>query len=388
MKDLYLILKNLTRNKLRLVLNGFAILVAFFLFGALGSLSAALDAGVELSADDRLMVVNKINFTQPLPMAYFNKVNTLEGVRQTTFANWFGSFYQDPQQIIQGMAVDPETWLAVYPEYLLDEETQQNWFRNRRGMIVGKPLADRFGWKVGDLVPISSNIFSQADGSHSWDMEVSGIFTGAAEQTYLNQLFFHHKYFTETVNMGGGEFLGWLVVGVESGVDTQVLSDTIDKQFANSPFETETASEKQFSKAFIEQLGNIGLIITSVVSAAFFTILLIVGNTMVLAIRERTGEIAVLKTLGFSAPRVFKMILLESLTLALVGGLLGLLLANLAVSGLGSVPDIQNMFGSLVLTSDVAIQSIAYMLALGLLTGLIPAYRALKLNTVDALSRN
>jgi putative ABC transport system permease protein len=387
MKDLYLILKNLTRNKLRLILNTFAILVAFFLFGALGSLNSALDAAVELSADDRLMVVNKINFTQPLPMSYFNKVKTLEGVNKITFANWFGTYYQDPQQLMNGMAVDPETWLNVYPEYLLDEESKQRWYQSRRGMIVGKPLADRYGWNIGDLVPISSNIFSQADGSHVWDMEVSGIFTGAEEQTYLNQLFFHHKYYSETVNLGGSDFLGWLVVSVSSGVDTQTLSETIDKQFANSPFETETASEKQFSKAFLEQLGNIGLMITSLVSAAFFTILLIVGNTMALAIRERTGEIAVLKTLGFSAPRVFRMVLFESLTLALLGGLTGLLLAKLAVNSLSSVPDIQNMFGSLVLTNTVALQSIVYMLALGLITGLIPAIRALKLNTVDALSR-
>jgi putative ABC transport system permease protein len=255
-------------------------------------------------------------------------------------------------------------------------------------MIVGKPLADRFGWKIGDLVPISSNIFSQADGSHVWDMEVSGIFTGAEEQTYLNQIFFHHKYYTETVNLGGSDFLGWLVVSVNPGADTAALSETIDKQFANSPFETETASEKQFSKAFLEQLGNIGLMITSLVSAAFFTILLIVGNTMALAIRERTGEIAVLKTLGFSAPRVFRMVLFESLALAFFGGLAGLLLAKLAVSSLSSVPDIQNMFGSLVLTNSVALQSIAYMLVLGLITGLIPAFRALKLNMVDALSRS
>ena len=387
MKDLYLIFKNLTRNKLRLLLNGFAILVAFFLFGALGSLNGALTAGVELSADDRLMVVNKINFTQPLPMSYFQKVKGLEGVDNLTFANWFGAYYQDPQQLFNGMAVDPETWLQVYPEYILDEDAKQRWLQTRRGAIVGKPLADRFGWKVGDLIPISSNIFSQADGSHVWQMEVSGIYSGTEEQTYLNQLFFHHKYYSETVNIGAGEFLGWLVVSVAPSFNTQKLIDSIDAQFANSPFETETASEKQFSKAFLEQLGNIGLMITSLVSAAFFTILLIVGNTMALAIRERTGEIAVLKTLGFSAPRVFRMVLLESLTLAFLGGLAGIMMANLAVSGLSSLPDIQNTFGTLILNNSVLAQSLLYMLALGLLTGIIPALRALKLNTVDALTR-
>lgn len=387
MSDLYLIIKNLTRNKLRLSLNGFAILIAFFLFGALGALQSTLDASVELSADERLMVVNKINFTQPLPKSYYNKVQVLPGVGTLTYANWFGAYYQDPRQIITGMAVDPESWLSVYPEFILDQDSQQRWLQDQRGMIVGKPIADLYGWKVGDLVPISSNIFSQADGSHVWQMAVSGIFTGAEEQTYLNQLFFHHKYFSETVNMGGNDFIGWLVVDMDNTVDADTLIANIDREFANSPFETETASEKQFSKAFVEQLGNIGLIITSLVSAAFFTILLIVGNTMALAIRERTGEIAVLKTLGFSAARIFRMILSESLVLALVGGLIGLGIAVFAVNGLSAIPDIQNFFGTIVLTSDVVVQSLVYMVLLGLLTGFIPAFRAWKLNIVDALSR-
>lgn len=387
MKDTYLVLKNLTRNKRRLVLNGFAILVAFFLFGALGALQGALNDSVSLSADERLIVVNKVNFTQPLPKSYYNKIKAIEGVDQATYANWFGAYYQEPQQMVTGIAVDPESWLTVHPEYKLDEQSRQQWFQNRRGMIVGKMLADHFGWKVGDLVPISSNIFTQGNGEHVWQMEVSGIFTGADERTYLNQLFFHHKYFSETVSMQIADYVGWLVVSVKEGVNTQALADKIDAEFANSPYETETASEKQFNKAFLKQLGDIGFIITSLVSAAFFTILLIVGNTMALAIRERTSEIAVLKTLGFSAGRIFRMVLLESMSLALLGGVVGLILARFAVDGISKVPEIQNMFGNLILTEGVILQSVIYMIALGIVTGFFPALRALKLNTVEALKR-
>lgn len=387
MNDLYLIIKNLTRNKRRLILNSIAILVAFFLFGSLGALQGALNDSVSLTAEERLIVVNKVNFTQPLPKSYYNKINAIDGVDQATYASWFGAYYQEPQQFVTGIAVDAQSWLAVYPEYKLDDQARQRWFQNGRGMIVGKMLANHFGWKVGDLVPISSSIFTQTSGGHVWQMEISGIFSGADDRTYLNQLFFHHKYLSETVDMQMRDYLGWLVVDINDGVGAQTLADKIDAEFANSSFETESASEKQFNKAFLKQLGDIGLMITSLVSAAFFTILLIVGNTMALAIRERTGEIAVLKTLGFSSGRIFRMVLFESMSLALLGGMAGLILSNFAVNGISKVPDIQNMFGNLILTDAVITQSIVYMVALGIVTGFFPAFRALKLNTVEALKR-
>jgi len=385
-KDLYLVFKNLTRNKLRLVLNSFAIFIAFFLFSLLGALGGAFDAGIELSADDRLIVVNKINFTQPLPIAYTNKIRAVPGVSNVTYANWFGAYHQDQRKPLVGIAVDPESYLKVYSELRLTPDARERWFSDRQGMIVGEALAQTKGWKIGDRVPISSNIFSKADGSHTWDMVVSGIFTAEDQQLDTNYLLFHYKYFIETQTFGS-DFIGWLILTTDDPELNESVAKAIDSQFANSSAETETSTEKAFNKAFIEQIGSIGLIIQSVVFAAFFTILLIVGNAMALAVRERTKEIAVLKTIGFSASRIFKMVLVESVSLAFLGGVLGMLSAHFILNLIAQVPQIRSILPNLVLTSEIAFTGIAYMLILGVVTGFFPALRAMKLNTVDALSR-
>jgi putative ABC transport system permease protein len=322
MNEFYLVRKNLTRNKLRLVLNIFAIMIAFFLFGALGSIKSAFDAGVELSADDRLVVVNKISFTQTMPLAYVNKIKTIEGVQKVTWANWFGGYYQDPKKQAMTFAVDPESYLDVYPELTLPDEQRDAWFNNRQGVIVGQAMARNHGWKVSDKVPLSSNIFSHKEGGQTWEVVIEGIFSGKDAQTDTNFILMHHNYFFETQSYGG-EWIGWISLSTGNPDLNQQVATAIDEQFANSTAETETSTEAAFNKAFIEQIGDIGLILTSVILAAFFTILLIVGNTMMLSIRERTREIAVLKTLGFPAANVFRMVLSESLLLGIVGGVVG-----------------------------------------------------------------
>jgi len=387
MSDFYLVWKNISRNKLRLILNTFAIVIAFLLFGVLGAINNAFNAGVELSADNRLVVVNKINFTQPLPISYVAKIAAVEGVKAVTHANWFGAYVEGSKVFFAGMAVDPETYLDVYADFMSVSDThRQAWQRNRQGVLVGEKLAQTFGWKIGDRIPISSNIFSKTDGTHVWDMVVEGIFTGAEAQIDTNFLLFHYKYFIETQTFGS-DWVGWMVITTDDSNLNDQVANAIDEQFANSAHETETSSEKQFNKSFLEQIGSIGFIITSVVAAAFFTLLLIVGNSMALAIRERTREIGVLKTLGFSAHHVFRLVLSESVLLAVIGGVLGLLLANMIVNGLGQVPQIKNMLPSLVLNGDILLTAFLYMVALGLVTGVIPAYRAMQLNIVEALSR-
>lgn len=386
MKDLYLIFRNLVRNRMRLILNTFAILTAFFLFGLLGALKGAFEAGIELSADNRLIVVNKINFTQPMPLAYFNKVKSSEGVKDVSHANWFGAYHQDQRKPLVGLAVQPKTYLDVFSELQLDDQSKQRWFNERQGMIVGEALARTKNWNVGDRIPISSNIYSKADGSITWDMVVSGIFSAKDKQTDTNFLLFHYKYFIETQTFYS-DMIGWLVLTTDDPQLNEQVAKSIDSLFANSAYETETSTEKAFNKAFIEQIGSIGLIITSVVTAAFFTILLIVGNTMALAVRERTREIAVLKTLGFSAPRVFRMVLAESLFLSSFGGLIGLGLAYYSLLGMTYVPQIRSIFPNLVMTGDIALTAIVYMLALGFVTGFFPALYAMRLNTVDALNQ-
>lgn len=386
MNDPYLVIKNLTRNKLRLSFNSFAILIAFFIFGVLGALNSAFNAGIELSADDRLVVVNKINFTQPMPIAYVNKIRAIKGVNQVTHANWFGAYHQDQRKMIVAFAVDPTTYLKVYSDFLLADEQYKSWLNDRQGMVVGERLANAKGWKVGDLVPISSNIFSKVDGSHVWDMRVSGILKGKDKQADTNFLIFHYKYFIETQTFGS-DWIGWVALTTDHPSLNETVARSIDKQFANSAYETETSTEKQFNKAFIEQLGSIGLIISSVVFAAFFTILLLVGNSMATSVRERTREIAVMKTLGFQAPRVFGMILSESLMLSLFGGLVGLGLACYTVTVVSAMPELRTMLPNLVLSGSIVLQAVFYMIVLGLLTGILPAVRAMRLNTIEALSR-
>lgn len=385
MSDLYLIYKNMTRKPLRLFLTCFAIFIAFLIFSAVTTLKSALDSGVDLAADDRLVVVNRINFTKSLPIAYHRKVAAIEGVKDVTHVNWFGGYYQDVKNQIVTMAVDPESYLRVYEEVVVDPEQKTTWLQTRQGILLGRKLAQAQGWNIGDKIPLSSNIFSNRDGGHSWDFVVSGFFDGVDENYDTRYALIHYKYFIETQTFGG-DWIGWMTLVTEDPSLNQQVADAIDASFANSQNETDTSTEKAFNKAFIEQIGNIGLIIFGVVFMAFFTILVVVGNTMALAVRERTGEIAVLKTLGFSASRVFTLVLSESLLIALIGGFLGLAVGWLIIEGAKS--SMAQFLPNLAIGGDIVAQAVLYMILLGLLTGLIPAYNALRLNIITAFNRS
>lgn len=385
MNDLYLIYKNMTRKPLRLFLTCFAIFIAFLIFSAVTTLKSALDSGIDLAADNRLVVMNSINFTQPLPIAYYRKVAAIEGVKDVTHLNWFGGYYQDAKNQIVTMAVEPESYLRVYEELVVSPEQKAAWLQTRQGILIGRKLAEMQGWNIGDKIPLSSNIFSHKDGGQSWEFVVSGIFDAADENYDTRYALFHYKYFMETQTFGG-DWVGWLALVTQDPSMNQQVADTIDATFANSQAETDTSTEKAFNKAFIEQIGNIGLIIFGVVFMAFFTILIVVGNTMALAVRERTGEIAVLKTLGFSARRVFGMVLVESLLVALIGGFLGLAMGWLIIEG--AKASMAQFLPNLAMGGDIIAQAVLYMIALGLVTGLIPAYNALRLNIITAFNRS
>jgi putative ABC transport system permease protein len=384
MKDLYLVYKNLTRKKMRLFLTTFTIFIAFLIFGAVMSLQSALNSGVEMSADNRLVVVHKTNFTNPLPYSYVNKTQILEGVKDVTHANWFGGYYQQPTNQVVTFAVDPESYFKVYPELIVPPEQLNTWFNNQTGILVGERIALANGWKVGDRIPLSSNIFSHKDGGQTWTFLINGIFKGENAKTDTSYVLFHYKYFKETQSWGGDN-IGWLILTTQDASMNESVAKAIDTNFANSNAETDTSTEQAFNKAFIEQIGNIGLIIFGVVFMAFFTILIVVGNTMVLAIRERTGEIAVLKTLGFESSRIFKMVLIESCSLAFLGGLLGLGAAYIIIKGASE--HVARFLPNLILDQNIVLQALAYMLLLGLVTGIAPAISALRLNIITAFSR-
>lgn len=378
-----LVVKNLTRKPLRLFLTMFATFVAFLIYGTLTAFEEAIDAGVELSADDRLIAVNKINFTQPLPISYVNRVKGLSNIEGVTHLNWFGGYYQDPQNQIVMFAVDQNTFLDVYSELILPEAETQAWMTNRQALIAGESIADTMGWKVGDRIPVNSNIFSQTNGSSAWEFDVVGIYRGTDAQIDTNSVYFHYDYFNETQSFGK-DFIGFMGIRTTDPKLNEVVIKAVDDMFANTPYETETVPEKAFNKAFIEQIGNLSLILGSVIFAAFFIILVIVGNSMVLAIRERTSEIGVLKTLGFQSKSIFIMVLAESLLLAIFSGSLGLLATSAAITAINNFP-IQ--LPVLVLKPEIIIEALLIMLGLGLITGILPAVSALRLNIITALSR-
>jgi len=383
MSDLYLIFKNMTRKPLRLFLMVFATFIAFLIYGVAISFETALNAGVELSADDRLITVNKINFTQPLPIAYVNKVKAVENVDGVVHMNWFGGYFQQPQNFVQTFAVDEEALLEVYDkEIVVSEDERQNWLRNRQAILVGPKTAETFGWQKGDRIPLRSNIFTQRSGSDTWEFDIVAIYGAENPQADLFSVYIHYDYFNETQSFGG-DYIGWMGVRTtDPNLNEQVIKD-IDDLFVNSLWETETVPEKAFSKAFIAQAGNIGLIVGTVVAAAFFIILVIVGNSMVLSVRERTNEIGVLKTLGFRSERIFVMVLTEALLLAFLGGGFGLAVSALATTAINSL----NLPFTMLVDTSVILKATGFMLLLGLVTGIIPAVNALRLNIITALSK-
>ena len=386
MNDFDLVRKNLFRRKLVAILMIVSILVAFMIFGVLAGFYRAFTAGEDRAAADRLITVNKINFTQPLPIAYFNRVRAVDGVRQVTHANWFGGYYQDPKNFLMTLAIEPVTYFDIYRSELdIPPEQLQAFISDRSSAVIGESMARKWGWKVGDRVPVASSIFTQrSNGSHTWDFTIAGIVKGKAEQVSTDFLLFQYAYFDETRTFGK-DTIGWLILQTNSPENNDRVAKTIDAMFANSTAETSTDTEKAFGKAFAAQFGNIALIVFLVVGAAFVTILMIVGNTMALSIRERTREIGVLKTLGFSGPRILRMVLGESVLLALLGGLPGLAIAALITIALRA--SLANIAPAFAVSPDIALEGIALMIALGLFTGVIPALNAMRLKIATALGR-
>jgi len=385
MNDFVLVRKNLFRKKLRAGLMITSILVAFLIFGVVAGFYRAFTWGVDRAADDRLVVINKINLTLPLPIAYVDRVRAIDGVRRATYASWFGGYYQDPKNFIVALAVDPETYFGVYgARFELTEEAQKAFMRERTGAVVGEDLAREKGWKVGDHIPVSSKIFTQRNGSRTWDFIIVGLVHGRTSDDSTKFMLFQYAYFDET-RLLQKDTIGWMVLQITSPAITERVAKDIDQMFANSAAETATDTEKAFNKAFAAQLGNIALIVTLVIGAAFVTILMIVGNTMALTIRERTREIGVLKTLGFSGGRILRLVLGESILLAMLGGLPGIALAAFATVVLRR--SLGNMAPTFAVTPAIALIGVCFMLALGIITGLIPAVNAMRLKIATALGR-
>jgi putative ABC transport system permease protein len=384
MKYLGLIWSNLKRKKLRTGLTLLSILIAFQLFGVLFAMKDAFTAGVKMADADRLIVRHKVSLIQTLPVSYGPRISQVEGVQDIAHMTWFGGIYQDPKNFFPSMPVEPEAFLALYPEFTLPADQKAAWHTTRNGAIIGRALADKFEWKVGDKIPLTSPIWGQPANATQWDFEVCGIFDSTKKSADTSGMHFRYDYFDEARARGKGE-VGWYIIRIAPGASPDATAKKIDEQFANSPYETKTETEAAMAAGFAQQIGDIGTILIAVLSAVFFTILLVAGNTMSQSVRERTEEIGVLKALGFTGGLVLLLVLAESCVIALLGGLTGLLFTwtLLAIKN-----PVAQWFPILQVPNEALILGAFLALALGLITGALPALYALRLKTATALRRN
>jgi putative ABC transport system permease protein len=386
MKYLPLVWRNLMRRKFRTILTVLSVFVAFLLFGVLMAIRAAFSAGVDVAGADRLTLIHRVSLIQLLPKSYGERIRTTQGVVDVTHANWFGAYYQDPNNsFFANMAVDPDSWVRMYPEFEIPEDQKKAWLADRTGAMVGVATARKYGWKLGDRIPLISPIYRRPDGS-PWELTIDAIYDSRTQGVDKTQLFLHWNYLDQTFADSGflNHQVGWYVIRVADPSTSDQLAKRIDAMFANSEAETKTATEKQFVSNFAKQVGDIGAIMTAIAAVVMFFILFVTGNAMAHSIRERTNELAVLKTLGFSEGRILTLVLLESCLIAIIGGGIGLLLAWTIISAGDPTGGRLPTFNLPV--RDVGV-GVGLVVALGLATGLLPAFQASRLKIVDALRR-
>ncbi|MEO8071281.1 MAG: FtsX-like permease family protein [Acidobacteriota bacterium] len=384
MKFLPLVWKSLWRRKIRTVFTLASIFIAFVLFGLLMTIRAAFSLGVEIAGLDRLVLIHKVSLIMPLPIAYKARLETVPGVQAVTHNSWFGGIYQDPSNFFAQIAIEPEAYFKMYPEFRLPAEQMTAWLADRQGAVVGRDIATRFNWKIGDHVPIQGTIFQPKTGSgNTWEFNIDGIYDGDKGVDKTN-FFFRYDYLDENRTQGAG-LVGWYIVKIADPSRSVEMAATFDQMFANSSAETKTTTEKGFVEGFAKQIGDIGAIMIAILSAVLFTILLVVANTMMQAIRERTSELAVLKTLGFSNATIVTLVLAESCFIAVLGGGLGLLVAWGITQGGDPTGGLLPAFA---LPGRDLIIGASLMIALGLLAGALPATQAMRLKITDALRRN
>ena len=381
MKYFHLVWAGLFRKKVRTVLTLLSVVVAFLLFGLLQSVNEAFSAGAEQARADRLITNSRYSIIEMLPISYLPQIESVPGVKEVAFASWFGGSYQDRPAQFGVFPVEPERYLRAVPEIVLPPAQLERWSATRDGAIVGRSLAERYGWQVGDRVTLVADIWPQRDGSNEWNFEIAGIYTSPEAEQNEGALLFQWVFFDEARQFARGT-VGWFIVQVEDPDLAESVAQSIDALFANSSNETKTQTEKAFAQGFARQFGDVGLIVTSILGAVFFTILVLTGNTMAQAVRERIPELAILKTVGFSDRAVLGLVLAEALALILLGGLLGL---ALAAGALGALSAVLAGFGVQGISTSVVSLGLLVMLALGLVVGLPPALRAMRLRVIDAL---
>jgi len=382
MKFSRFIFANLFRKKIRLILTIGSFAVALFLFTFLAVVKGAFSRGTELAGADRLVVINRAGLINTIPLAYRDKIMRIKGVKYVTHNNWFGGVYQDEKNFFPQFVIDPENQRQVMTEMEVPDDQWKNFLGDQQGAIAGATLAKRFGWKVGDRIPIKNALYGP---TKTWEFNLDGIYKNGHVGGDESQFWLQWKYFDESIPAVIKSNIGWYVVKLESPDDAVSVAAAIDKTFSNSSTETKTETESAFQAGFAKQLGNIEFLILTIGAVVFFTLLLVTGNTMAISVRERIGELAVLKAIGYPDRYVLFFVLSEALVVALIGGLIGLGLAIITIPVVGAA--LNGLLPPLLLSVSVLSLGLGFAVFVGVASGLLPGIGAMRLRVVDALRR-
>jgi putative ABC transport system permease protein len=377
-----LILANLFRKKIRLILTVGSFAVALFLFAFLAVVKGAFGRGADIAGADRLVIINRTSIIQPLPLSYRDKILRIPGVKAITHNNWFGGVYQDEKNFFPQFAIDIENQRKVLPELKVPDDQWANFVKDRQGAIAGAKTAARFHWKIGDRIPIKTTLFG---GANTWEFNLDGIYHSETVGGDESQFWFQWDAFEEGVPKSFKDHVGWYVLKIDNPDDAPRIAKAIDTMFSNSDFETKTETESAFAAGWVKQFGNIEFLILTIGAVVFFTLLLVTGNTMAISVRERIGELATLKAIGYSDRTILFFVLAESLTISLVGGLLGLGLAALAIPVLGAA--LNGLLPTLILSPAILSIGLGTALLVGIVSGLLPGIGAMRMRVVNALRR-
>ena len=386
MKYWIIILAALNRKRWRTGLTISSLVIAFLLFGLLRSVAVVFTEDIELSGDDRLVVASKYSIIDSMPISYLQRIKSIENVDIVAHQDWFGGTYIDRANFFPKWPVPPKDFLDIYQEFNISSVQKEAFITTRTGMIAGKKLAERFNWKIGDRIPVIGDIYYMSNGSNLWEFDLVGIFTDIDNPGNEEQVFMNYQYFDEARESYTKGTVGNFIVKLDSKDAGPRVAQEIDAMFANSMDETKTYTEKAYQQMFASQIGDIGLIMNSILAAVFFTILLVTGNTMSQSIRERTSELAVFKTIGFSDMTMLILVLIESMVLCLIGAILGLGITALLMPGLSELISVS--LGEISLDSSVIISGIGIAIITAFISGFPPALGAMRLKVVDALRKD
>ena len=381
MKYLPLVWAGLWRKRARTVLTLLCVVVAFGLFGMLHGFTAALDGIIDAMSDTRLRSMSRVNIMEALPLAHAQRMATVPGVEGVTYYNFFAGYYQDTRNSVQVGAIDIESFAAIYPDIQLEPRYVEAMQRTRNGALIGEDLAKERGWKIGDRIPLGSAVWRRKDGAESWDFEIVGSYRSPSGRVPTSELWINYAYFDEARAAGNGTVTLYLI-GIDDSSKAAAISENIDALFANSTFETQTQSEKEWVSAQIAQIGDLEFFVNAITVAVMFALLFVTGNTMMQSVRERIPELAVLKTYGFSNLGLVGLVIAESLVLCSVAAAIGIGIAALIS------PPLYREFGAggLNLPLSVVAMGFGFAAAFAVVSALLPALRAQRLSIVDALA--